>query len=120
LIKDRKFYDAVVHLVARMKQATLGDSGCSYYKMCEFDYETKEYVLLNDQEAEFFKDEILWLMESHTRRGPHGDDEIDYVAGTFREDAENNVYCIDLHFKDHTYILAVSNETYNKIQREWR
>lgn len=111
LIRDKKYYDAVLHIASRMKQATVNDGISSYEKMCEFEYETKPYILLNDQEAEFFETEIRWLTK------PHG--LVQYTtSGAFQQDTVNNVYYMDLIFKGNTYRLALSNETYNRIQEE--
>jgi hypothetical protein len=108
LITEKKFYDAALHIVSRMKQATVNDGVSSFEKMCQFQYESKPYVLLNDQEAEFFKDEICWLTDNNLERESPD-------IKNFVKDTENDLYYVDIHFRGNNYRLAISNESYERI-----
>jgi hypothetical protein len=111
LIERGRFYDAVLNIVSRMKQVTVDDPVSSFEKMCQFLYETRPYILLDDQEAEFFKDEIYWL--THYDFISRGAEDIK----PFVKDVENDTYYVDLNFQSHDYRLAVSNQAYDNIIR---
>lgn len=117
LIKAKKYYDAVIHIATRMKQATVNDNNVSSFeKMCEFEYESKPYIFLNEQEALFFNNEVRWFMKNRNG-GPK-----------FILDPVNNVYYMDMTHrvsvpsthssKINTYRLAISNETRQRLERE--
>lgn len=108
LIKEKKFYDAVLHVASRMKQATVNDSVSSYERMCEFTYESKPYVFLNDQEFEFFKSEVIWLTSNSF------DGTLPSIK-TFRLNSENNTYYVDLEFRSINYRLAISPRSYASL-----
>jgi len=103
LIKEKKFYDAVLHIASRMKQATVNDGVSSYEKMCQFEYEKNPVVHLNNQEVEFFIEEIKWLIRN----------DFDQDATNVKrfQQCEDNpeLYYVNLTFKDFTYKLIVSN-----------
>lgn len=110
LISEKKFYDAALHILSRMKQATVNDSISSFEKMCDFQYETKPYILLNDQEVEFFKKEIIWLTRNnYDREG--------IEVREFVKDTSTNLYYVDMIFQKHVYRLAISSNAYERIIR---
>lgn len=111
LIDEKKFYDAALHIVSRMKQATVNDNGISTFeKMCQFQYETKPYILLNDQEVEFFSNEIIWLTNSDY-------DVRETRVREFIRDTSTDLYYVDMLFQNHSYRLAISSYAYERIIR---
>ena len=110
LMREKKFYDAVLHIASRMKQATVNDSISSYDKMCQFTYESKESIKLNDQEVEFFETEIKWLLRNNFEsEGTELKRFVDYNDGS-------NLSFVDFYFRGRTYRLLVSREMKRRLE----
>jgi len=119
LFKEKKFYDAIINLASRMKQITINDGAASLEKLREFRYEVKDHVLLNDQEADYFKTSIKWLRNrrillqaNNTRRETT---EVEFISRDFMKCQDSNNYYLDITFRGDIFKLEISELAYREI-----
>jgi hypothetical protein len=115
LFKEKKFFDAIIHLSSRMKQMTINDGAATIDKLREFNYERKPLVILNDQEAEFFKISIDWLT-SRTLMNTLPNDG-NFVSTDFMKSPDADTYYIDISFRRDLFKLVISSEAYEQFFR---
>jgi hypothetical protein len=98
-----------------MKQMTINDGAATIDKLREFNYERKPLVILNDQEAEFFKISIDWLT-SRTLMNTLPNDG-NFVSTDFMKSPDADTYYIDISFRRDLFKLVISSEAYEQFFR---